>query len=76
VNVNFSSPPAVKNILEIAFHAVRQKHDTPSSDLIALYHQHFTTAVSVAQDQPLTFKRFSLIDPNVTLTVRSSTSER
>jgi hypothetical protein len=72
--VNLSSPLISENILEIAFRAVRKKQDTPASDLISLYHQYFTTAVPVAPIQPLIFERFSLIDPNVTLTVRSSTS--
>lgn len=72
--MNFSSPPIGENILEVAFRAVRERQDTPSSELISLYDQHFTTAVPVAPVQLLIFERFSLIDPDVILTVRSSTS--
>lgn len=73
--MNFPSPPIGENILSIAFRAVCKKQDMSPTDLISLYHQYFTTAVPVAPIQPFIFERFSLIDSNVTLTVRSSTSE-
>jgi hypothetical protein len=71
--VNPSSLPVGENILMAAFRAVVEGRDARRVDLAEAYSRHFTTVVPAPPIKPHNFERFSLVDPAVTLTVRSST---
>lgn len=65
--------PVGENILMAAFRAVAERPGVEPAELVAAYEQHFTTTVPVPPTQPPVFERFSLIDPNIRMTVQSST---
>lgn len=66
--------PTGENVLLAAFRALETGQVTKSSDLVAEYERHFTTAVSVPKEQPQVFERFSIVDPSIRMTVQSSTA--
>lgn len=68
------SLPVDENILMAAFRAVAERRNAEPADLVAAYGQHFVSAVTLPPAHPPSFDKFSLVDPNVTMTVRSSTS--
>lgn len=66
--------PVGENILVAAYRAMTEGQKAEPSELVATYEEHFKTAVPVPPAQPQVFERFSLVDPNVRMTVRSSTA--
>ena len=66
--------PTGENILLSAFRAVAEGRISEPNELVAEYERLFTTAVPVPPTQPQVFQRFSLVDPTVRMTVRSSTA--
>lgn len=66
--------PTGENILMAAFRAVSEGRSAEPAELVAAYEQHFTSAVPVPPSQPQLFERFSLVDPNIRMTVQSSTA--
>lgn len=67
--------PVGENILLSAFRDVNNESATKTSDeLMAEYERHFKTTVPTPPVQPQIFERFSLIDPTIRMTVKSSTS--
>lgn len=66
--------PTGENILMAAYRAVAEGRSTDPNELVASYEQHFRSAVPVPPAQPPVFERFSLVDPNIRMTVQSSTA--
>jgi hypothetical protein len=66
-------PPVAENILIAAYQVVAERRSVEPAELIATYEQHFTSAVTKPLEHPPEFSKFSLVDPQVTLTLRSST---
>ena len=66
--------PTGENILLSAFRAVAEGRIAEPTELVAEYERLFTTAVPVPPTQPQVFERFSLVDPTIRMTVRSSTA--
>lgn len=72
--MNTLSLPVGENILMAAFRAVAERRAVEPAELVVVYEQHFATTVPVPPAQPPVFERFSLIDPNIRMTVQSSTA--
>ncbi len=72
--MNTLKSPAGENILLEAFRALEQKKATSSENLVADYDRLFEPSVAEPLNKPHVFERFSLIDPNVRLTIQSHTS--
>lgn len=72
--MNTLKSPAGENILLVAFCALEQKKATSPEDLVANYDRIFKSSVAEPLDKSHVFERFSLIDPNVRLTIQSHTS--
>jgi len=72
--MNTLSLPVGENILMAAYRAVTDGRVAEPAELVAAYEQHFTPTVSVSPVQPPVFERFSLVDPTIRMTVRSSTA--
>jgi len=66
--------PVGENILLAAYRAVTEGQTAGPAELVAAYEEHFKTAVLTPSAQPQVFERFSLVDPNIRMTVRSSTA--
>ncbi len=74
IDMDKLSLPTGENILMAAFRAVAEAQVTEAAELVAMYEQHFISTVPVPSFQPQTFERFSMVDPNIRLTVQSSTT--
>lgn len=66
--------PAGENILLAAFRALEQKSAISQEEMVANYCQYFKSSVAEPLDKSHVFERFSLVDPNVRLTIQSHTS--
>ena len=66
--------PAGENILLAAFRALEQKSAISPEEMVATYDQFFKSSVAEPLDKSHVFERFSLVDPNVRLTIQSHTS--
>jgi hypothetical protein len=66
--------PTGENILIAAFRAVAEGRSTDPRELVACYEQHFKSMVTAPQAQSPVFERFSLVDPNIRMTVQSNTA--
>jgi hypothetical protein len=66
--------PTGENILMAAFRSVAEGRNADPKELVATYQQHFKSAVPVPPAQPRFFERFSLVDPNIRMTVQSTTA--
>jgi hypothetical protein len=66
--------PAGENVLLAAFRALEQKPTTSPEEMVAHYEQYFKSSVAEPLERSHVFQRFSLVDPNVRLTVQSHTS--
>lgn len=66
--------PAGENILLAAFRALEQKSTMPPEEMVADYARYFNSSVAEPLDKSHVFERFSLVDPNVRLTIQSHTS--
>lgn len=66
--------PAGENILLAAFRALEQKSAISSEEMVANYDQYFKSSVAEPLEKSHVFERFSLVDPNVRLTIQSHTS--
>ncbi|MBU6467652.1 MAG: hypothetical protein KGQ44_00715 [Betaproteobacteria bacterium] len=65
---------ADENILLGAFRALEQKKAISPEDLVADYNRIFKSSVAEPLNKSHVFERFSLIDPDVRLTIQSHTS--
>lgn len=66
--------PVGENILLSAFRALEQKSSIPVEEMVANYDQYFKSSVAEPLEKSHVFERFSLVDPNVRLTIQSHTS--
>ena len=66
--------PTGENILIAAFRAVAEGRSTDPSELVACYEHHFKSTVTAPPARSPVFERFSLVDPNIRMTVQSSTA--
>ena len=66
--------PAGENILLEAFRALEQKKVPSPEDLVADYDRIFKSSVAEPLNKSHVFERFSLVDPNIRLTIQSHTS--
>jgi hypothetical protein len=66
--------PTGENILLAAFRALEQKSTITPEEMVATYDQFFKSSVAEPLDKAHVFERFSLVDPNVRLTIQSHTS--
>lgn len=66
--------PQEDNILMASFRALSDGVRPSAVDLVAAYGEHFQTAVAVPPTRTPVFERFSLVDPAVWMTARSSTA--
>ncbi|WP_297479891.1 hypothetical protein [Ferrovum sp.] len=72
--MNTLKSPAGENILLAASRALEQNKTTSQEDLVANYDRIFKSSVAEPLDNSHVFERFSLIDPNIRLTIQSHTS--
>ena len=68
------TPPSGENILFAAFRALEQKTTISSEEMVVNYEKYFKSSVAEPLDKSHIFERFSLVDPNVRLTIQSHTS--
>jgi hypothetical protein len=66
--------PAGENILLAAFRALEQKPSISAEEMVANYDHYFKSSVAGPLEKSHVFERFSLVDPNVRLTIQSHTS--
>ncbi len=66
--------PTGENILLAAFRALEQNSTISPEEMVATYDQFFKSSVAEPLDKSHFFERFSLVDPNVRLTIQSHTS--
>lgn len=74
MHMNALSLPTSENILLAAFRTVTEGRISDPAELVAAYERHFASAVQVPAAQPSVFERFSLVDPNIRMTVQSGTA--
>jgi hypothetical protein len=65
--------PTTESILLVAFRAVKEGRESDPAELVAAYERHFATTVPVWPTRPPVFERFSIVDPNIRMTVKSTT---